>query len=102
MYPLLVFVALISILTVLLIRNERVLRFRIHIAECAYNYERDLLSAVSCGEIFDISEFNMKRADAIVDKWSYDRMLYSLKPLKVEYWYADDEIDFLYNRIKKN
>lgn len=102
MYPLLVFVALISILTVLLIRNERVLRFRIYIAECAYNYERDLLSAFSCGEIFDISEYNMKRADAIVDKWSYDRMLYSLKPLKVEYWYTDDEIDFLYNRIKKN
>lgn len=26
------------------------------------------------------------------DKHSYDRMLYSLKPLKLKYWFTDEEI----------
>lgn len=26
------------------------------------------------------------------DKWTFDRMLYSFKPLKLEYWFTEEEI----------
>lgn len=44
----------------------------------------------------------MEIADAIVDKWTYEQMLFSLKPLKLKYWYTDEEIDFINNHAKKN
>ena len=42
------------------------------------------------------------RADDICNKTSFERMVYSLKPLKMKYWYTDEEIDFINNHAKIN
>ncbi|MDE5902806.1 MAG: hypothetical protein K2H21_06270 [Muribaculaceae bacterium] len=34
----------------------------------------------------------------IVERYSYDRMLYSLRPLKLEAWFTEEEIKILTGR----
>jgi hypothetical protein len=65
-------------------RNIKVMNFRSDIISMAYD--------------FDVSEnFEEKRkmAKRITEKHSYNRMLFSTKPLKPIYWYDDDELYFL-------
>ena len=33
--------------------------------------------------------------DKICDKYSYARMIFSFRPLKLEYWYDEEEIAFI-------
>lgn len=79
-------VVAISILALLYLgfRNIKVMNFRSDIISMAYD--------------FDVSEnFEEKRkmAKRITEKHSYNRMLFSTKPLKPIYWYDDDELYFL-------
>lgn len=41
------------------------------------------------------------KAKMIVEKYTYEDMLFSFKPLKLEYWFTEEEIEFM-NRKYKN
>lgn len=64
----------------MLYRNRLVAKFRL-----------DLLNSIDVGD----PQFNIKLA--LLDKYSYDEMLYSLKPLSLESFYTEDEIKLLKN-----
>lgn len=75
---------MILALLYLAFRDIKVVNFRSDIIATAYD--------------FDVREnFDEKRkmAKRITEKHTYNRMLFSTKPLKPIYWYDDDELHFL-------
>lgn len=66
-------------------RNDKVYRYRISLSErCYQKAQRD---ARGC-KVTDIW-------NAIMDKHSYDDMLVSIKPLRDEYWFTEEELKML-------
>lgn len=74
----------------ILFRNEKVYKFNIYILNLtsAYCERRILEDNISYEDIDNIY-------DKYARKYSYDDMLYSLKPLKLEYWFTEEEINEL-------
>lgn len=71
----------------ILIRNEKVFVFRAYILGRAYD---ELLSILH--EDIDKYESMHKEWDKIYDRHSYNKMLFSFKPLKSEHWFTAEEI----------
>lgn len=69
------------------IRNEKVFVFRTYILDRAY----DELLRISHEDI-DKYESMHKEWDKIYDRHSYNKMLFSFKPLKSEHWFTEKEI----------
>lgn len=69
------------------IRNDRVYVFSKHIIDCSY----EEVQRVTCEDI-DRAKQLYSRLDEIYNRNSYDEMLYSIKPLKVKYWFTEEEI----------
>lgn len=69
-------------------RNEIVFRFRKKIIELLYEKLRD------CEDIrdFDMLDAIRGRLDC---EASYDRMNNSFKPLRLEYWFTKEQVDYL-------
>jgi hypothetical protein len=70
------------------IRNHNVCKFR-----CALN---------EIGYALTVSQVNSDKHSEYLNVWlslltdvSYNKMLYSFKPLKPEYWYTPEQINFL-------
>ena len=70
-------------------RNEAVFRFRTELI--------DMASDAAIRILFDGGKEWHKPYD-IVERYSYDRMLYSLRPLKLEAWFTEEEIKILTGR----
>lgn len=66
-------------------RNGQVRDFCIHLVDMAYEYE-----------LRRIKETEPRKTENaynwFVHKYSYDNFLYSLKPLKLENWYTEEEL----------
>ena len=92
MYLFLVFIILCLLELNLFIRNEYVYEFKVKILNDVYRPKQNA----------NLSEDNLKIADAIIEKLIRDQMLFSFKPLKLKYWFTDEEIDFINNQAKKN
>jgi hypothetical protein len=96
------FVILVSVLVVaiyLLWRNNKVYAFRIEVIDKCYNVLSDFLDSIKDDEELyeryeEHEQLDMKR-DEILLKHSYESMLFSLKPLKLERWYTKEEIEFM-------
>lgn len=71
----------------ILIRNEKVFVFRTYILDRAYN---ELLRILYEG--IDKYESMHKEWNKIYDRHSYNKMLFSFKPLKSEHWFTEEEI----------
>lgn len=69
----------------LLIRNNKVYEFR--------NYLIDLACKYNCNEIAKGNLDYISAYEWFVDKYTYDKMLFSFKPLKLESWYTKEEIE---------
>ena len=69
-----------------IIRNAKVHKFRLYLINLIY----DKVDAV-----------NFWDARRLFDKHTYRKMLYSFKPLKMEYWFTDDELKLLGYEIKR-
>ena len=65
-------------------RHDKVAYFRRRIIDMAFAYD-----------LTGDDDVKLKKAEEICNKWSYDQMLYSFKPLNFETWYDEDEIRFL-------
>lgn len=68
-----------------MIRNDNVLRFRLNICQLCSEYEQRKIENGTFNP--DNLSFNW-----FLGKYSYGRMVLSFRPLKLEYWYTDEEI----------
>ena len=69
-------------------RNDKVYKFRVYIANLIYSKACDMINdGASHQDIFKLWD--------VLDDISYDEMLYSFKPLKIECWFTDDELELL-------
>ena len=87
---------LLGVLFYFLLRNDAVHNFRINLNSMAYKVCRNYLD--SCSHYgYDEKTYH----DKLVDMWnsiadiSYDKMLYSFKPLNIETWLTKEQQDFL-------
>lgn len=71
-----------------LIRNNEVCKFRQYIIDLIYSKGCDMINNGASHQ--DVSPLW-----DILKNISYDEMLYSLKPLKMECWFTDDELKLL-------
>lgn len=71
----------------IVIRNEKVFTFRNYILDRAY----DEMLHIS-HEDSDKYKSMHKEWDKIYDRHSYNKMLFSFKPLKLEHWFTKEEI----------
>lgn len=79
-------------------RNNKVCDFRIEIIHKCYDVLRNFLDSLKleelCGRFGELEQLEMKK-DEILSKHSYSSMLFSLKQLKLENWYTNEEISFM-------
>lgn len=69
----------------LIYRNEKVLEFRLMILDICAEY----LNNHTDSKINDVDRFANKYTDR--------QLLYSIKPLKLKYWYTKEELDKILN-----
>lgn len=85
-----------------LFRNEKVCEFQLALIDASYNIVMEYLDTLDFDKIDD-DTFNkgMERYRELYNIYdsicnlSYDKMLFSLKPLKVNYWLTEEQINFL-------
>ena len=81
------------------LRNTKVYTFRTNTKHRCYdNIRRKFDDCIHDFEKrwIEYLEYSNK-LEKIANKWKYQDMLYSHKPLKLEYWYTDDEIELINN-----
>ena len=72
----------------ILIRNNKVCKFRNYIANLIYSKGCDMMNnGASYQDVSPLWD--------ILTNISYDKMLYSFKPLKMEYWFTEEELKLL-------
>ena len=82
-------IGLLFLSTYMIRRNEKVKDFCFSLADMAYEYEVRRLKEYAESD----EERKEKNAfDWFASKYSYEQFLYSLKPLKLEYWYTKEEL----------
>lgn len=69
------------------IRNNQVYVFSMHIINCSHEEVQRVIY-----EDIDRAKQLYSRLDEIYNRNSYDEMLYSIRPLKVKYWFTEEEI----------
>lgn len=87
-----IFLALSILLTIgcgyMLCRNDRVHQFQIWLIKQSSEAGASYLRMGQYDKYLLV--------DSLTDKHSYERMLYSFKPLKLKYWFTEEEISLLY------
>lgn len=82
-----------------LVRNTQVFHFQTKISDGAYDNIIHWLDGIKDDNELKRrwGEYREKKkmVNKICDKYSYERMLFSFKPLKLEYWYDEEEIAFI-------
>lgn len=99
-----ILVAILVATFFLMWRNNQVCDFRIEINHKCNDVLRDFLYTIKNDKELDerygeYEQLEMK-ADEIPSKHSYASMLFSLKPLKPEYWFTNEEIEFMNLRFQ--
>lgn len=77
-------------------RNKQVGEFQMYIVYLAFKPEETYLKCTP-DDKFSLKEYHalLNQRDKIINAVSYERMLYSIKPLKLKYWYTEEQIKFL-------
>jgi hypothetical protein len=80
-------------------RNKNVHNFRIEVINKCYDVLISFLDSLKddkeLNERYEQLERLKMKKDEILSKHSYYSMLFSLKPLKLEHWYTEEEIEFM-------
>ena len=92
-------VVIMSLSIYFMIRNKKVYRFRQECIESGHNnlrrrvnmLENELEGTKELSRELEILDRDTNRLYEILTKYSYERMLFSFKSLKVESWYTEDE-----------
>ncbi|MBQ3945717.1 MAG: hypothetical protein II670_08930 [Alphaproteobacteria bacterium] len=91
------FILLVGLITAfyLVVRNEQVYELQMLVSRGCHGY---LLSYIKQNEDdFDLEQYENLRARVyeINDRYSYDRMLFSFRSLRLDCWYTQDEVDII-------
>ena len=85
-----------------LIRNEEVCKFQLELIDASYNVMNEYLNTLDPDKIDDDTfDKGMEKYIELYEIYdsicnlSYDKMLFSLKPLKANYWLTEEQINFL-------
>ena len=94
----LIFMLLLS--TLFLIRNVKVCEFRNYIINASYNHMLDYYNDIDWNsKDWKINYKLYEKASSLYrqinDKYEYDKMLYSIKPLKLDKWFTEEEVNFI-------
>ena len=73
-----------------LCRNDKVCTFRCTITNLEYARTKE---AIHQGLHHEYRNLH--------DKYTYDQMLYSIKPLKLKYWFTEEEIHYLTKSLNR-
>ena len=83
----------------LILRNNKVLDLRQKITNGCYNYLSYYLSQFKDDKDFieHIDEYNKEysRMKEIIDRYSYPRMLFDFRPLTLNAWFEEDEVNLI-------
>lgn len=85
MIAFLIILSIVIVTTYLVDRNNKVYAFSLYISDLAYLYN-----------LRRIEEYPKKYEDAHIwfaDKWTYEQMLFSLKPLRLDNWFTEEELE---------
>ena len=89
----------------LLYRNSKVYRFRVEIINSSYNVLKEFLASIKDDEEFLSKReeyLKLEKMSEIILDTSYEKMLLSIKPLKLEYWFNEEEINFIRKGLGKS
>lgn len=85
-----------------LIRSEKVCKFQLALIDAGYSVLMEYLNTIDPDKVDDDTFNNgiekYRELSDIYDSicnLSYDKMLFSLKPLKDDYWLTEEQISFL-------
>ena len=95
MIVLILCVALMILDIYFLIRNNKVLVFKTSVLHCSYNVLDHFLKSLKNDKELSNRYDEYKNLQDIVYKInsiSYEKMLFSIKPLKLKYWFTESEI----------
>lgn len=70
----------------LLQRNNEVAKFRNMLIDMAHGYNMRHIKELKLEDVHKVWDW-------FVDKWTYDELLHSSKPLTLEEWYTPEEIE---------
>jgi len=80
-------------------RNDAVCRFRIaymnYCTDVVLSFLDSLKNDAELAERYTQYEQICKIKDTIIDKYSYNKLLFSIKPLKLKNWFTEEEIEFM-------
>ena len=91
------FIVIVTLVGIwLLIRNYKVFKFQMYLNEQGYNICVKHIDSVECFDEKALYEHKLLEDmwDEITDI-SYEKMLFSFKPLKPEYWLNEKQLKFL-------
>lgn len=97
-----VLILIICISTYILIRNSKVFEFKTKLNEICYSVCNN---HIETAENYDNVNDYIREHNKIIKLWdsindiSWDKMLWSIKPLKVEYWLNEEQLEFIKDYI---
>lgn len=98
------FIVLLAWALLLTFRNNKTCAFTIFYSDAAFEVVGDFLNSLQNDqELNDRKEEYKelkKMCRQIVEKYSYEQILYSLKPFKLESWFTPEEVEFIKRGIK--
>lgn len=95
------FLIIISSLFILFtIRNIKVCQFRIYVLNTSFDHLQDYFNDIDWNSIdwedrYKLHEEASSLYQQINDKYEYNEMLYSIKPLKLDKWFTEEEVNFI-------
>jgi hypothetical protein len=96
---LLVILILIVFCLYLLNRNNKVYYFNRSLCKFLYGELKRILNTYKDDYEFHEDEDNYncieEKINILLDKYSYEKYLYSFKPLKLEKWFTKEELEFM-------
>jgi hypothetical protein len=102
------FIILICVLLVwaliLAFRNNKTYAFIRFYGDAAFKVVGDFLNSLHDDQEFQDREVEYKELKKmcyqIINKYSYEQILFSLKPFKLNYWFTPKEVEFIKRGIK--
>lgn len=94
-----VLIILLVLCFYILYRNNKVYRFETSLCDLIFDELGRILDTYKNDEEFHKDKENYynirEKAYSLLDKHSYDKYLFSFKPLKIEKWFNKEELEFI-------
>ena len=90
---------LIGLCFYVLHRNNKVYHFNVSLGDFLFGEMKRILNTYKDDREFHEDEDNYnyikEKVQLLLDKHSYNKYLYSFKPLKLEKWFTEEELEFM-------